>query len=117
MTDKKNENPLFGSQREKSGAMTFDKYCFQYHWALYSVISKHEHHNEYAVIIELHEDVVLSNSLDATKAQFEFNQVKTNKSPFNTNQLVKKKKGENSVLGKLVKSAFAVCVNLFVAFC
>ncbi|MGE5410017.1 MAG: dsDNA nuclease domain-containing protein, partial [Clostridiales bacterium] len=74
-----------------------------YHWALYRVISNHEHLNEYAVIIELHEDVVVSNSLDVDKAKFEFNQVKTNKFAFNTFQLVRNKKNGNSVLGKLIK--------------
>ena len=103
MNKKESNNPLFDGQREKSGGPTFDKYSFQYHWALYRVISNHEYQNEYAVIIELHEDVVVSNSLDADKAKFEFNQVKTNKTPFNTFQLVKYKKGGNSVLGKLIK--------------
>lgn len=94
---------MFDGQREKAGATTFDKYSFQYHWALYRVISNHADQNEYAVIIELHEDVVVSTSLEASKAKFEFNQVKTNKLPFNTNQLVNNKKSENSVLGKLIK--------------
>ena len=92
-------NPLFEGQREKSGSTTFDKYSFQYHWALYRVISNHLDQKEYAVIIELHEDVVVSNSLDVDSAKFEFNQVKTNKTPFNTFQLVKNKKAGNSVLG------------------
>lgn len=102
-----NSNPLFNSQREKAGAQTFDKYSYQYHWALYRIIREHDMTNEYAVFIELHEDVVISNSLDASIAKFEFNQVKTNKTPFNTFQLVVNKKGGNSVLGKLVKSGIA----------
>ena len=102
MTDKKENNPLFDGQREKSGSATFDKYSFQYHWALYRVISNHADQKEYAVIIELHEDVVVSNSLEVEKAKFEFNQVKTNKTPFNTYQLVEKKKSGSSVLGKLI---------------
>ena len=102
MTDKKENNPLFDGQREKSGSTTFDKYSFQYHWALYRVISNHVDQEEYAVIIELHEDVVVSNSLEVDKAKFEFNQIKTNKTPFNTYQLVGKKKSGKSVLGKLI---------------
>lgn len=104
MTKIENKNPLFESQREKAGAQTFNKYSFQYHWALYRIVSEHELKNEYAVIMELHEDVVISNSLDVSLAKFEFNQVKTNKSSFNTYQLVLKKKAGSSVLGKLVKS-------------
>jgi hypothetical protein len=103
MTDKKENNPLFDGQREKAGASTFDKYSFQYHWALFRVITNHSDQKEYAVIIELHEDVVVSNSLEVDKAKFEFNQVKTNNASFNTYQLVKKKKSGSSVLGKLIK--------------
>jgi hypothetical protein len=104
MTNSTKKNPLFDSQREKAGAKTFDKYSFQYHWALYRIISEHENSNEYAVIIELHEDVVISDSLDVSKANFEFNQVKTTSSSFNTHQLVIKKKNGSSILGKLVQS-------------
>lgn len=104
MTTSKKNNPLFESQREKAGSRTFDKYSFQYNWALYRIISEHENLNEYAVIIELHEDVVICNSLDASLAQFEFNQVKTTTTSFNTHQLVVKKKSGSSILGKLVQN-------------
>ncbi len=82
MTKTENRNPLFDSQREKSGAKTFDKYSYQYHWALYKVISEHDKKSEYAVFIELHEDVVVCDSLDSEKANFEFNQIKTNSARF-----------------------------------
>lgn len=104
MTKKDNQNPLFDSQREKAGPETFQKYSYQYHWALYRVLVDHEKQNEYAVFVELHEDVVVSDSLDSDKASFEFNQVKTNKSAFNTYQLVQNKKNGKSVLGKLISS-------------
>ncbi|NGX84308.1 DUF4297 domain-containing protein [Aequorivita sp. KMM 9714] len=104
MTDKDNTNPLFDSQREKAGAKTIDKYLYQYHWALYRVISEHDTTNEYAVFIELHEDVVISDSLSSQNAKFEFNQVKTNSAKFTNYQLVEKKKSGRSVLGKLIES-------------
>lgn len=104
MTKKDNQNPLYDSQREKSGSETFQKYSYQYHWALYRVLVDHEKQNEFAVFVELHEDVVVSDSLDSDKATFEFNQVKTNKSAFNTYQLVQNKKNGKSVLGKLISS-------------
>ncbi|WP_129021926.1 DUF4297 domain-containing protein [Edaphocola flava] len=102
-------NPLFDNQREKAGASTFDKYLYQYHWALFRIIKEHDNQKEYAVIVELHEDVVLSSSLDAEKAIFEFNQIKTNKASFTVGNLTKRKKvkskQENSVLGKLISSS------------
>lgn len=97
-------NPLAEPQREKSGAETYEKYAYQYHWALYRIIVEHELAREYAVFVEYHEDVVISNSLDAESAQFEFNQVKTNDKKFNCKTLLSKKNGK-SILGKLLSSS------------
>lgn len=99
-----NNNPLYKVQREKAGSQTFSKYMYQYHWALYRLLQEHEQEHEYAVFMELHEDVVLSNSLEADKAEFEFYQVKTDKSPFSETKLLKLKNG-SSVLGKLIGSS------------
>jgi hypothetical protein len=96
------KNPLFDSQKEKAGSQTYDKYAYQYHWALYKILSDHDKVSEYAVFVELHEDVVISTSLNSSEASFEFNQVKTSQSVFNSFQLVKKKKNGKSVLGKLI---------------
>lgn len=104
MNDKSNQNPLLASQREKAGAETFEKYSYQYHWALYRILNSHEKTSEYAVFVELHEDVVVSDSLNAIKANFEFNQVKTTNGRFTTNKLVHQKKNGKCVLGKLISS-------------
>ncbi|ADY29548.1 DUF4297 domain-containing protein [Cellulophaga lytica] len=106
MSDKTNQNPLLAVQREKAGSETFEKYSYQYHWALYRVLNDHIKANEYAVFVELHEDVVVSDSLDASKAKFEFNQVKTTKGRFTANKLVHQKKNKKCVLGKLISSGF-----------
>lgn len=106
MSNKKNQNPLLATQREKAGSETFEKYSYQYHWALYRVINSHIQANEYAVFVELHEDVVVSDSLNASKAKFEFNQVKTTKGKLTPYQLVHKKKNDKCVLGKLISSGF-----------
>jgi len=96
-------NPLFSIQREKAGSQTFSKYKYQYHWALYRIMKEHEEEREYAVIVELHEDVVLANSLNKDNVTFEFNQVKTNSSNYTKNSIKKLNKG-SSVLGKLIAS-------------
>lgn len=99
------DNPLATSQSENAGANTFDKFEFQYHWALCRILDKQKNSNEYALFMEYHEDVVISDSLESTSAKFEFNQVKNIKSPKYTIQnLTKHKKGKNSVLGKLITS-------------
>ncbi|SHM20157.1 DUF4297 domain-containing protein [Myroides odoratimimus] len=106
MSDKANQNPLLAAQREKAGSETFEKYSYQYHWALYRVLNSHSTVNEYAVFVEFHEDVVVSDSLDASKAKFEFNQVKTTKGRFTAHKLVHQKKNKKCVLGKLISSGF-----------
>lgn len=100
-------NPLFDSQREKAGPQTNDKYRYQYHWALYKVLSEYHSKKEYAVFVELHEDVVICDSLDATTANFEFNQVKTTSKNMSHKELVRMKKSikGTSVLSKLVSGA------------
>jgi len=98
-------NPLSTSQREKSGANTFDKYEYQYHWALCKILDKQKNIKEYALFMEYHEDVVISNSLDKNSAKFEFNQVKNIKYPkYTIKNLTKRKNNKLSVLGKLVDS-------------
>lgn len=106
MSDRTNQNPLLAVQREKVGSETFEKYSYQYHWALYRILNAHIKTNEYAVFVELHEDVVISDSLDASKAKFEFNQVKTTKGRFTAYKLVHQKKNKKCVLGKLISSGF-----------
>lgn len=110
------KNPLLEPQREKAGAETFAKYSYQYNWALYRILKEHEKKNEYAVFVEYHEDVVIANSLDADKARYEFNQIKTIDRVFSVHELTKvkktkaavkdeKEKSDKSVLGKLLDSS------------
>ncbi|MBU2714276.1 dsDNA nuclease domain-containing protein, partial [Zooshikella harenae] len=74
-------NPLAEEQREKSGSTTFEKYDYQYHWALDRILTEHSKAIEYAVFMECHEDVVLADSLCGVSARFEFNQVKAVEKP------------------------------------
>ncbi|MDF2381364.1 DUF4297 domain-containing protein [Nostoc ellipsosporum NOK] len=96
-------NPLNSPQREKKGAETAADYAYQYHWALYRAIQEHGVSNEYAVFVELHEDVVICNSLDQSKAEFQFNQIKTTAKKFSSKVLLNKKNNK-SILGKLIAS-------------
>lgn len=96
-------NPLAEEpQREKSGGRTLGKYDYQYHWAFCRILSEFEAGNEYALFMELHEDVVIANSLDATLATFELNQVKATTKVHSINTLCAIKKNESSsIIGKL----------------
>lgn len=104
----KDINPLLAPQRDKAGSWTFDKYDYQYHWALYEVLSRHKERKEYAVFIECHEDVIITDSLNASSAKFEFNQIKTTGKAYTPHEMTlrkkKKKSGGSSVLGKLVSN-------------
>ena len=101
------DSPLADQQREKKGAETFSKYDYQYHWAFQKLLDEHKQRKEYAIFVELHEDVIFSNSLKKDTAEFEFYQVKENSSSsqHTVNSLTKIKAGsKNSVLGKLIVS-------------
>lgn len=94
-------------QREKSGASTFAKYDYQYHWALYKAISLTKERADYVILVELHEDVVIGDSIDGNAVKFNFNQVKTTDGRYTINTLTKRKKDSkgnlnSSVMGKLL---------------
>lgn len=101
-------NILGHAQREISGATTFGKYDFQYHWALCKIIERHKLNSDYALLIEYHEDVVIADSMYGNLAKFEFFQVKNTGKPFTSDALTKREKGvngfKNSILGKLLNS-------------
>lgn len=102
-------NPLAAAQRETTGAQTFEKYEYQYHWALCRILGAHENSDDYVVFIELHEDVVLATSTDESVARFEFNQVKNvSATPWNQKKLTSipkttAPKVTNSILGKMLQ--------------
>ncbi|TKG94117.1 DUF4297 domain-containing protein [Puteibacter caeruleilacunae] len=98
------DNPLFAPQREKAGSTTYRKYNYQYHWALCKVIEEHSDRSEYAIFVEMHEDVVLADSLNRDKVKFVFNQVKTTKDKYSETTLIKRKNNKPSVLAKLIES-------------
>lgn len=103
------KNPLAAAQRETAGAQTFEKYEYQYHWALCRILGAHEDSDDYVVFIELHEDVVLATSTNESAARFEFNQVKNvSASPWNHKNLTSVPKRSttkitNSILGKMLQ--------------
>lgn len=102
-------NPLAIAQRETVGAKTFEKYEYQYHWALCRILGAHETADDYVVFIELHEDVVLATSTNETVARFEFSQVKNVGDHGWTAKKItsipksKAKKVTNSILGKMLQ--------------
>ncbi|WP_064435238.1 DUF4297 domain-containing protein [Pseudoalteromonas neustonica] len=96
------DNPLAQDpQRETSGSDTYRKYNYQYHWALCRVLEAHENEDEYALFVECHDDVVITDSLNAMTAKFEFNQVKETVTKHTSGSLFYKS-GKNSVLAKLL---------------
>lgn len=102
-------NPLLAPQRETSGASTFEKYDYQYHWALFRALDEYSNDSQFVIFVELHEDVVVSSSLSAEEATFEFNQVKdVDGSAYTTKKIVYRPKGKggapkNSIIGKMLQ--------------
>lgn len=101
-------NPLLATQRETSGASTFEKYDYQYHWALFRALDEYSKGHEFVIFVELHEDVVVSSSLSSEHAMFEFNQVKNIVgSAYTSKKIVYRPKGvgdskKNSIIGKML---------------
>lgn len=100
----KNSNPLADVQRERSGAQTFEKYQYQYHWAFSRLLEAHEKPDDYIIFLELFEDVVVATSTDQLIARFEFNQIKNFSKPtFSKTDLTSLNKNKkNSILGKML---------------
>jgi len=87
--------------REESGSKTSRKYAFQKDLSLYLLLEEHEKRTDYLFLFDFHEDLIISNSSTALK-NLEFFQIKTKDSGnWTTTALTKRKKGENSILGKL----------------
>lgn len=104
-----NSNPLLAAQRETSGASTFEKYDYQYHWALFRALDEYSKGNQFVVFVELHEDVVVGSSLCSDEAMFEFNQVKdSGGSAYTAKKILYRSKGKgdskkNSIIGKMLQ--------------
>jgi hypothetical protein len=103
------DNPLASPQRESAGADSYDRFEYQYHWALCQAFSAYGNAKDFAVFMEYHEDVIIADSLDKEKVKFTFNQVKANASgSYTTTKLLKRTKGKRedkpSLLGKLCSS-------------
>lgn len=101
------QNKINIKQREKAGAITFAKYDYQYHWALYKALSLTQVKRDYIILIEMHEDVVVGDSLDGESVKYDFYQVKTTRGKYNVKKLTDRKTKEDghkadSVLGKLL---------------
>ncbi|OMQ21294.1 DUF4297 domain-containing protein [Serratia oryzae] len=103
------DNPLASPQRESAGSDSYDRFEYQYHWALCQAFSAYRNAKDFAVFMEYHEDIIIADSLDKEKVKFTFNQVKANSSgSYTINNLTKRDKGKNgekpSLLGKLCSS-------------
>ena len=103
-----NSNPLLAVQRETSGARTFEKYDYQYHWALFRALDEYSKDNQFVIFIEFHEDVVVGSSLDSEAAVFEFNQIKNvSGAAYTAKKITYRSKGaegskKNSIIGKML---------------
>ncbi|WP_169517147.1 dsDNA nuclease domain-containing protein [Azohydromonas australica] len=101
-------NPLASPQREHSGATTYGKFEYQYHWALCKALNLHNEGKEYVVFVEYHEDVIVGDSLDADQVQFHFHQVKNYAGgPWKIKKIITRQKADgskekSSILAKMI---------------
>ncbi|MFL9534783.1 dsDNA nuclease domain-containing protein [Acinetobacter baumannii] len=96
-------NPLFDEQREKSGSTTFNKYRFQYNWALLHALEKFSLNFDHAVFMELHEDVISIDSVSKEPIEFNYYQVKClTEKKLNLHKIAIEKKNGNTIFGKIL---------------
>ena len=100
------DNPLSEPQRESAGAQSYDRFEYQYHWALCKAFSSYKESNDFAIFMEYHEDVVFASSIDIDKVKFTFNQIKANANKTYTAKVLTKRENgiKPSLLGKLCSS-------------
>lgn len=99
------DNPLYIEQREKSGSQTFNKYRYQYHWALLHALEKFSLNLDNAVFVELHEDVISVNSLSKLPLEFNYFQVKClTEKKLSLNKIAIEKKNGETIFGKILSN-------------
>jgi DNA-binding Lrp family transcriptional regulator len=94
--------------RETSGPLASDRFEYQKDWSLVLLLKLHLAKDDYLLILDMHEDVVVFDSSSDPKTA-KFYQVKTlygkGKTSWTTGALIKRQKGKtgpkNSILGKL----------------
>ena len=96
------KNPLNVPQRETAGSSSYEKFDYQYHYALYWLLEKSLENKNIAVFIEYHNDVLLVEDLDIHHSKFYFAQIKANDKHLTLHQITKKgENGTQSILNKL----------------
>lgn len=107
------DNPLSEPQRESAGSDSYDRFEYQYHWALCEALNSYSLKSEFAVFMEYHEDVIYADSLDKNTVRFSLSQIKANNdnTKYTSHNLTKREKSKtegykSSLLGKLCSSAY-----------
>lgn len=99
------DNPLFQEQREKFGSQTFNKYRYQYHWALLHALEKFSLKLDHAVFVELHEDVISVDSISKYPLEFDYFQVKClTEKKLSINKIAIAKKNGETIFGKILSN-------------
>ena len=88
--------------RETSGASSANRFSYQVNWAFLKLIELHKAGQEYLIVLDYHDDVVIANS-ETAPTRVDFYQVKTSrKKDWSEARLVyRKTHGSLSILGKL----------------
>jgi hypothetical protein len=63
--------------REKSGSRTQNRFDYQIHWAIAELLELHNDKNNYLIVLEHHDDIIVFDSETEPK-KVSFYQIKTN---------------------------------------
>lgn len=104
LTQKMLQLPL----RETSGAMASNRFDYQKDWTICKLLELQSKDDDYVVICEFHEDVIVLNS-SISPSVIDFCQVKTKKrGTWTTTQLCRRSKGKNDDLTSIMGRLYAV---------
>lgn len=97
------ESIIKNKPRENSGSSSSNRFQYQKDWALCKLLEMQEHGEEYVLILDFHDDILIIDS-DAEPNKALFYQIKTKKdSSWTLNALIKRGKNEiQSIIGNFI---------------
>ncbi|MBA1162005.1 DUF4297 domain-containing protein [Bacillus licheniformis] len=87
--------------RETSGSRSSNRFDYQKDWAILKLIELYKTRQDFLLIMDYYDDIVVFNS-EKNPEKIEFFQVKTSKSNWTLNKLLKRRKGENGLLPSII---------------
>ncbi|MDQ0228855.1 DUF4297 domain-containing protein [Metabacillus malikii] len=87
--------------RENSGSRSANRFDYQKDWAILKLIELHKTGEDYLLVMDYYDDIVIFDS-ESDPKNMEFFQIKTSGGNWTLNKLLKRKKGESGLLPSII---------------